>query len=468
MPGSHSTFSARRPQALILLCFLCPALASAQALEPSAGSATALGLAGAGVTSVKDPAAVWINPANMVHAESRVMAGLGLSTSGRSAFRIGEINQGSAEARDGAGVQLAPHLGLVLPLWDDALWAGVGYRMELNHVSRYPVYPYSDDGTPVAERTGPVRFTGTELRLQQHVISLGLAFRWRVVAVGVSLELSHLRLRHRRTLWAGFKADANRLEEAELNVDAQVEASGLLDAGAVAGVWLRPLSFLELGVALRLPVSSTMEGTATLAPGAGPPRGYDAWSARGGDARLELTLPLQLEAGLALRWRTLDLHLQVSWRRWSAMDAPAATVDDAALVLTRAGKAETWPVTRLPLGITMDDSLALRAGLQWRLWSGFMVLRTGYALHLGGTRSEAPSPVALDLDRHVWSLGVEVAVRHVRLGLAVQHSFAARLDATGEEALLHNPLDPSVTGVVGDGRYETDMTRVLLEAKAGW
>ncbi len=59
-------------------------------------------------------------------------------------------------------------------------------------------------------------------------------------------------------------------------------------------------------------------------------------------------------------------------------------------------------------------------------------------------------------------------MRRVRLCLAVQHSFAAELNATGEEARLHNPLDPTVTGVVGDGRYETDMTRVLLEARVGW
>ena len=453
---------------VLLLVLLSPSVAAAQALESNPGSATALSLAGAGVTSVQDPAAIWINPANLVHSSARVAAGLGLETSGRSAFRVGPINQGSPEARDGAGVQLAPHVGVAVPLWDDRLWAGLGYHLELNHRSRYPVYPHADLPTPVAERTGPVRFIGTELQLQQHMISLGLAFRWSMLAVGGALELSHVRLAHRRTLWAGFKGDASQLEEHELNVDALVEASGLLDAGAVFGVWLRPVSFLELGLAARLPVRSRLEGSATLVAGVGAPRGYDSWTARGGDARLEVLLPLQVEGGFTLTWRSLRMFCQFSWRRWSAMDSPEALLEDAALVLTRASAAETWPVTRLPLGIQLQDHLALRAGLEWRLWSGFLTLRTGYAFHQGGTRGESPAPVLLDLNRHVWSLGAEVAVKTVRLGLAVQQSFEASLNATGQEARLHNPLDSAVTGPVGEGHYQADMTRVLMDVQIGW
>ena len=459
----------------IFLVLLLPTPVAAQALESNHGSTTSLSLAGAGVTSVRDPAALWINPANLVHANARVSAGLGLEASDRSVFRIGEINQGSPEARDGAGVQLTPHVGLAFPLWERLLWAGVGYHLALNHRSRYPVYPEATtlaptakEATPVAQRNGPVRFIGTELQLQQHVLSLGLAFRWRLLAVGLALELSHLRLLHRRTLWAGFKGDASKLEERELNVDALVEASGLLDAGAVLGLWLKPTSFLELGVAVRLPVSSRLEGDATLIPGKGTPHGYVGWSAQGGEARLELLLPLQVEGGLTLCWRTLRLHLQFSWRQWSAMDSPTARLKDAALELTRASAAETWPVVQLPLGLQLQDHLAVRAGLEWRLWSGFLILRSGYAYHRGGTQSERPSAVLLDLDRHVWSMGVEVAVQRVRLGLALQQSFDASLNAVGDEAKLHNPLDGSVTGSVGEGHYETDMTRILIEARLGW
>ncbi len=469
---SNSEFSVLYSLFFILLW---PAVSAGQALETNPASATALSLAGAGVTAVQDPVSLWINPANLVHSGARVAAGLGLEVSGRSAFRLGAINEGSPEARDGAGARLSPHVGIALPLWERRLWAGVGYHLELNHRSRYPVYPAAaseslkpTDPTPVADRNGPVRFLGTELLLQQHVVSVGLAFRWRLVAVGAALELSHLRLVHRRTLWAGFKGDGSKLEEPELNVDALVEARGLLDAGAVFGMWLRPVSFVELGVALRMPVRSRLEGDATLTPGEGSPHGYSAWTARGGEASLEVMLPLQVEAGLTLSWRSLRLFLQLSWRQWSAMDSPTAELEDAAMVLSQAGGAETWPLARLPLGIDLGDHLAARAGLQWSLWSGFLVLRTGYAFHHGGTPAESPTAVLLDLDRHVWSVGAEVSVQRVRLGLAVQHSFQAALDATGERALLHNPLDSTVTAAVGEGRYQTDMTRVLLEARVGW
>ena len=447
-----------------------PASARAQALEIQPASATALSLAGAGVTAVKAPAALWQNPANMVQSDTRVAAGLSLESSGRSVFRLVEINAASPESRDGSGVQPAAHAALVLPLWERWLWAGIGYHLQLNLHSAFPVYGESTaEDLPSARRTDRARFSGTELQLQQHVFSLGLAGRFKQLALGLALELSHVRLAHRRSLWAGFQGDRAKLEDASLNVDASLSASGLLDAGALLGVWFRPFSFLELGLALRLPVRSRLQGSLQLEPGKGVPHGYAGWSARGGDVELELLLPLELRGGVAVAWRALQLHLELCWRQWSALEDLVARPDDAALLLSQqVGRAENWPVQNLPLGIQLQDQLSVRAGVQLRLWSGFLTLNAGYAYHQGGTGSESPVAVLLDLDRHVLGLGLQLALWRVQLGLAVQHSFKATLDATGRELLLHNPLDSSVTNPVGEGHYSTELTRVLVEARVGW
>lgn len=459
---------------LITLLLAVPWAAAAQALEQRPGSAASLALAGAGVTAVRDPSALWHNPACITRSSARVTVGLSLQTDGRSVHRTSAvINAPGGESRDAPGVRLAPSVALALPLWRRMLWVGLGYHLGFNHRSLFPPLSYTSGAakTSPPTRQDRARYLGTELSLQQHLFSVGLAFRHRVLAVGLAVELSHLRLQHRRTLWAGLQADRDQLGEPELDLDARLEASGQISAGALVGLWIRPLPLLDLGLALRIPVTSRLEGTLELIPGAGLPQGHSSWAARGGAAELDWRTPLQLRGGLCFGKPWLRLHVELSWRRWSAASDPEARLRNSVVVAapSAGGAPRSWPVRRLPLGLgPLNDQLSWRAGLESRLLSGFLTLRSGYAFHLGATPSERPSSVLLDLDRHVLTAGAEFTTGKLSLALALYHSFDAALDATGEQAKLHNPLDQSVTAAVGAGHYSTQVTRILLELKAGW
>ena len=74
----------------------------------------------------------------------------------------------------------------------------------------------------------------------------------------------------------------------------------------------------------------------------------------------------------------------------------------------------------------------------------------------------------MDLERHVMALGLELALKPIRVGVALAHSFGVPLETEAAGATLDNPVSPTTTANVGHGRYEASATRVLIEVQAGW
>jgi long-subunit fatty acid transport protein len=471
----HVSLIGPRPAVVGALLLLWPWLAAGQDLERTTGSAVELGLAGAGVTVVQDPTALFVNPANLPRSEGMLAATLGLRNAERSYFPPPEVNQTvgeqPVEARDTAGVALAPSLCVALPLWRRRLWAAVGYHTGLMVRSHYPAAPTEEGG-----REDPTRYLGTELALTQHVISLGLALRWRWLAIGAALELSHLRFEHRRSLWAGLvedHANPNRLQNPAMDLDARLSGRNTLRTGALIGLWVRPLSRVELAVTVRPPLTARVEGELTLeaVDDPLPPTGYTGLEPQGGGMLVKLPLPLEVRGGIVAKVWRLRLLAEAAWARWSTADDLAAELEGAAVVLVNAASQPTTrelvSQNRLPLAIHLEDRLSFHLGAELPLLDRLLVVRTGYAFHLGATRTDLPAPTLLDLDRHVLGLGLEVRRGCVKIGLALSHSFRASLESGGQ-AVLHNPLDPSLTVPVGEGRYTTSATRFVLQVQLGW
>jgi long-subunit fatty acid transport protein len=442
--------------------------AAAQTLEDAA-SATALALAGAGSTVVRDPTALWGNPALISETSRGVLVGLRLQSMTRAIQRI-TVNP-LPEARDTTGVQLAPSIALALPVWRSHIWVGVGYHMALQVDSRYPHEILGSDPGTSADRQASARYRGLESGLEQHLVSLGVAARYRWLALGAALELSHVRFHHRMALWAGYEADRQnaRFEVPQLDTDALLDGTNRLAVGARFGVWLHPLRWLVAGVALSLPATAEIAGNVVLTTGTSWPRDYTGITAQGGSAQVDLRLPLQLRGGVALGPPRLRLVLEGTLTRWSADDNVSARLQDAGFVLTqRSGPDKIVPFDTLPLAIELRDSFSVHAGLELVPWPGFLTVRTGYAYHRGATQPEAPSSTILDLDRHTWAIGLEATHGRLRLSVAVAQSFEETLQTAAERAVLANPLAPAVTASVGEGQYTTSSLQVLLELQVGF
>lgn len=453
------------PPCLLAALYLSPRPAHGQGLDPPPAGAAGLALGGVGAVSLPTPAALWTNPSLIAGSARSVALELGLRRSDRSLVRTDVVNQ-TAPARDTAAATLAPAISIAVPVWRPWLWAGLAYHLHLRADSEYPPQVTKAG----ASRLSPGRYRGTSLDLQQHMISLGLAAHSRYVALGASLELSHLRLAHRQSLWAGTQQDQPLNENPLLDVDAQLEAANVAALGGLLGITLRPWSFLEIGGAVRLPFTARLDGSMILAAGTRAPYGYTSISAKGGDARTDLPLPLEVRAGVGVGPARLKLLVEVAYSRWSAASGLAAQLEGAALQLKKGTTAplEQRPIERLALGVELDDRFSVHGALVVEPWPGVLWLRSGYAFHHGATRPEAPSSVLLDLDHHVWSLGLEAGRGAVRFGVAFAQSFEASLDAPGDRALLQNPLSPSVTIPVGRGQYAASAIAVAFESSVSF
>lgn len=426
----------------------------AQDLERSPASPAEAGLAGAGVVAVRGADALWINPAGLSSSRWQVITALGVQHAERSVqLTTREVNaQAPPEARDLSGVDLAPAVALSAPLGRSGISLALGYRTGLLTSSTYQT-----DGHPL-------RYLANRLALRQHIVSLGAAFRWRWLALGAALELSHLQLEVTRSLWAGLEADRDQLQDPRQDLTATFDGADGVTVTGLFGLRLRPTRWLQLGLSLRPPVTAALSGTLglTVAPDARPPEGYDAMDARGSPARLDLDLPLELRGGVTLRPRSwIAIHLESRHRRWSA---PATLLADppADVVLSTGNQRTPYPVVRIPLSIAANDDTSFHLGLELPRLLGLLSVRAGYAFHTATTPASLPSPVALELGRHVIGMGLEARRGRLRVGAALQRSLRQTLTSEGEEAVIVNPLDPGVTERAGPGRYSSNSTRAIV------
>jgi hypothetical protein len=465
--GPEPLLSLRRLRWIpMLLSFLAPASSSAQALERGARSALGLAFGPAGAITTRGAAAILENPAGLDPERAEASLGVGVSLADITIQRTSAVvNQALREARDQAGPLVAPLVALAVPLVPGRFVVGLGYTFALRAESFYPAYPEANGSISPVQREDPTRYGGTELSLTVHRVSLGAAIAFRLVTFGAALELDAVRLRTRRTFFAGLKADAKRLEDPSLDVDATLSGRTGIGATALLGLALRPARRLEVDVAVRLPAHVSVEEAVDLLPGSRPPEGTSEIFARLGSARLTLDLPLEVTLAAALALGPVRLLAGGSYARTSTLGDLAAELEGADLVLKRGRSFERHPLSTLPLGLGLRDQLGLHGGLELRLLEGFLALRLGYSYYRGATDPDAPSPVLLDLDRHVLGLGVDGGTRLLRAALSLSQDIPETRELAGSRAMLVNLLDSSVSEVVGKGKYRAAATRLMLELR---
>ncbi len=233
---------------VVVLLLLPGGSATAQALDYRSASATCLALAGA-CGAVQDPAALWHNPAQLVSSPTFFTLNLDLLGREQTVHRTGSIvNQRPPEVRDIAGYHVTPALSVALPLWREQLWGAIGYHQGLGIDSQYPAQE-SGEG-----REAPARYRGTQLQLQQHIFSVGLALRLKTFALGAALELSHMTFRHQQSGWVGVAEDEDLLEDPDLDLVTLIEGRNTLAVGGRFGARWTPHQWFTINASWSLPL----------------------------------------------------------------------------------------------------------------------------------------------------------------------------------------------------------------------
>ncbi len=114
----------------------------------------------------------------------------------------------------------------------------------------------------------------------------------------------------------------------------------------------------------------------------------------GADADLDAELPPVLQVGIAQDIGPVTVEVDVQWTGWSVFDKVVINVDDATvgdIVLE-----ENW-----------KDSLALRTGIEWKVFD-WLYVRGGYVYDQSPIPSETVTALLPGNDRHVASVGFDL------------------------------------------------------------
>jgi hypothetical protein len=416
--------------------------------------------AGAGVAGAAEPGAIWTNPAGL--ALSTAQASAALAVRSRRQTFLPQVGPGElpVEARSNAGPLLFPVVAYAHPLLGGTLWLAAGYRLAQNESSDYPA---PENGSNVT------RYLGESYRVTHHQLSLAAGLRLgKHLSLGAAVEVGYLNLSYRRTLWLGTSSTPFDGNDASLDLPLRTSLNGTLIVGRIGLQWF-PTSWITLGLTFELPSKALLSGKAILSqPGVVPP-GYDQLTLKNGDAALHWDTPLRAAVGLQLRplpWITLALDGQVI--HGSAASNPRMDLTDVSLALSAASTSTTIPITSLPLEFHLRTSGSIHCAASLHLLEDFLQLTAGWAFDFGLSDPSHPSPLQIEPPRHRIAGGFTVRTKRARISLAVAHHFSAELDASGAPHRVQTPLDPSATGLVGNGRYQSATTEAIFEIQASW
>jgi long-chain fatty acid transport protein len=409
---------------------------------------------GAFVAKADDPSAIWINPAGVVktgraeiylgssfidYSLSFDRDGLYRTTDGNAAWEGSEM----PGVEDRAGVQPIPSLGATYR------WRNLGIGLGVFGPNSNPKRDFQCDTDDCLVEGGsplPVRYDLVSQEALFVFPSLAVAYRVHpMIDVGVRGSWGFGNINARTFTW-GVR---NYEEDIEKDGDFNVEASDSFVPTFGAGVLVRPVPNLEIGLAYSSQADIRATGNATADLGARLGIGDDraaiypvadefaACEAGGTPSALKTCLSINLPQTFAIGARFVfrdamgaergDIELDGKWENWSAASDIDVTVDGRSVIIDAdtgeeiGGTGDLRPQT---IKHGFRDTFAVRLGGSWRFPMGANLLeaRAGVAYD---TAAAPTSWTRLDIDgmeRITASLGAafEISERYrIDVGFAV-------------------------------------------------
>lgn len=301
--------------AVSALTLLVPATAFGAGFQVNEHNAAATGRAGAVFATVKDPSAVFYNPAGLVHTEgTELQLGVTLIRPSGTYTGVGlpglQNDGGTGPVTQNATQPFipVPNIYAARALSEKA-YVGLGF--------------YAPYGLGIAWED-PENFVGRtslhELSLRTFFITPAIALKLNdMVAVAVSVSLVPATLYLKRTL--GANDDGSVLFPAsQYGSEGVVELSGsAFGVGANAGVQITLMEHLKLGLAFRSAVGLDFAGQADFQIPSTVPAGIAA-NFPDGDVRGEVTLPHSFSFGVGWDDGPLTVEASANLTLWQSYD----------------------------------------------------------------------------------------------------------------------------------------------------
>jgi long-subunit fatty acid transport protein len=404
--------------------------------------ARSLGRAGAFTVKADDLSAATWNPAGLARIEGTLLhVGNRISYNALSFTRAPTLDWGNPNAGVPPFVEfpevdnlapwqaLAPQLGIASSLGLDDWRFALGVHAPPGVArERFP----SDGGQRymmIEREVLMLDFTASAAYRHGDSFAVGASFHW----------ISVPRLQYELVIDANqFPAEVNPVIS-ELDMRTRVSGSDPFTPNATVGAWWRPLSSVELGLALQvIPAAFTTRSTLTIEP-LSPAIEEDVELRRDGapadDVRLTLPLPLTARAGVRYRHlegtsELFDIELDIGYETWSRVRRFALDANGLLAQLF---------AQRLDLGsIAVEkhwrDTLSLRLGGDWATLPEELTLRGGLFYE---SAVADPSYAHVDFASGAQlgaALGASVFVHDIELAIAYQYRHQLPVEVTEGDA----------------------------------
>ncbi len=233
-------------------------------------------------------------------------------------------------------------------------------------------------------------------------------------------------------------------------LDGKSDLSGSgMGIGANFGLLYEPIKGVKLGAAYRTNIVVDHQGELNLSLPAflrNVPRNVD------GSAKV--IYPPSVNFGVSInRFAPFTFNVDATWTGWS-------TYEDLEVKLSRAIPVNGRPATKIFTEKNWRDAWALRFGANWQVREDLKV-RAGYAYDMTPVPASSLEPQVPDSNRHIFSVGGDLKVWRLNLGIA--YNFILNESRHKDNLFAINGV-PLPAGAQVNGRYQSHTHSIGLSS----
>lgn len=446
--------------------YLCLALLIAPTVCRAGGyfliprGAVALGRGGALVAGAQDLTAAWLNPGRLATLDGvQVLADVGLIW-------------WQVEFQRAADPEIAPNgfpraENIAPMVASPSLFLGWDCNLDWLQVTLGFYGPYAGDLG--FDSMGPQRYTLVYLDMFYAVYMAAVSFRpLRWLAFGASFQIQDIRMTEvvKMTAYTGFDG-LGPPENPSDDIIVEVDVANHANLSGLLGLWIAPADWVDLGLAVQLPVRAALPGRASVQFPSDNALLRDAW-VEGDQVTVHISSATIIRAGAAIRLpHRFELEVDVWAEIWEPHEEIRLEVHD---IYIRDAEGD--------LDIQMNDqsvpqdwhsSFGVAAGAEWVALPDRLAVRLGAYYDSGAIPDHTVSVAWFDSHKIGLTLGLSVEVWHLAFDVAYSHVFFVPRTVTTSAVQQFNPIepeDPELRTTVGNGRYESSSDVLAFSIRA--
>ncbi len=463
----------------LLLTLVVPFSLVALAPRPATGGGLALpghgvrsfARAGAFTAGGDDPSGIWHNPANIGGLPGVQVLLDGVLIFQRTRYTRVDSGGNLLPEVQGEGPLIpVPTAAITFPAIKDRLWLGFAFSAPYSPVIAYPAPSYAPCTTEqpshcldTVHSDAPHRYSVISQDGTRFVqIDLAAALRLHpTLTVGLSLQNMFVQFVTLSSITSYNGALSSGPEDPDFDSLTETRMRRFFNPSAKLGVIWQPHPLVRVGASFQLPFWIRGDAEINVQLPLSPL--YEKSTVEGKEARLEMTLPFIARLGVELRpLPGLRVELGFDYDTWSMLDAIKAFPKD--IYILNIPSIDRYKVPPIAIGVNLRDTFTIRLGGEYTLPRLPLTLRLGYIFDRGAATDAYASPMSLDDNKHVVTLGVGLELRGYRLDATFAQSFSATRIVDYRESLAKqiNPINPAGAATIGGGSYSSSFSLLGL------